>query len=507
MRTIGRAVATAAAASLLAPAAHAAQRTDAEAMVDPVAGGWTNTAIFTVGETVRGYPPSGLLDGTSAFPGNGRGTLRTYVNHEIREGAGYAYSLSNGTQLTGARISRFDLQSTTLKVVRAALAYDTVYDVDGAEVTDPDQVNPATIGEDGISRLCSARGVRAGEHGFVDEIHFAGEEQTNGLLWALDIAAREIHAVPAAGLLSWENVSPVETGDDDTVALLIGDDRQAAPLWLYVGTKGEGGFLERNGLADGQLYVWVADANDPAGAFDSPAEFSGNGTTASGAWAPVDARNADGSLRTTAELDAAADAVGHFGFSRPEDVHDNPANGQQLVLASTGRDSWDGASDRYGTTYLVDVSFDGGEPAGADLTILYDGDVAYATVGPDAMLRSPDNLTWASDGSVYVQEDRAVDADWGTVEASVWKLDPARPGWGERIAVIDRSAVPAGQVDTGEGVGAWETSGILDVTGLVHGSAGVSLLYDVQAHGLLGGAIDALDLVEGGQLGLLRSGS
>lgn len=485
----------------------AAQRTDEASMVDAVAADWAVTPISTVGETVSGYTPPGIPDGMVAYATRGNGVISALVNHELRDGVGYAYELANGTELTGARISRYDIQTNTLKVVDAELAYDTMYDVDGVAVTDAEQLNPIETGENGVSRLCSGRGVNAGEYGFVDDVYFAGEEQDNGVLWALDVENGDMWAVPDAGLLAWESVAPVDTGDDTTIALLVGDDREAAPLWLYVGEKQPGGgFLERNGLVGGQLYAWVADANDPFGTFDSPAEFFGNGSTAPGTWLPVDARNADGSLRTTAELDAAADALGHFQFSRPEDVHDNPADAQQFVFASTGRTSWDGASDRYGTTYLVDVDFDNAAPTSALLTILYDGDEAYSSVGPDAMLRSPDNLTWASDGSIYVQEDRATSADWGTVEASIWQLDPTMPGTAERIAIVDRTAVPDGQIDVGGSVGTWETSGIIDVTDLVKTDARVALLFNVQAHSIRGGAIADQNLVEGGQIGLLTFG-
>lgn len=504
-RFVKLALGAGAALTLLSPAvAFAATKTAEDPMVVAVAAGWENTAISTVGDVVKNYTPPGIPDGMSAYAGRGRGVMSVFVNHELREGQGYEYELANGTVLTGARISRYDIQTKTLKVVDADLAFDTMYDVDGLMVTDPNQLNPVDDDENGIARLCSGRGVSAGEYGFVDDIHFAGEEQTNGVLWALDADSGDMWAVPDAGLLAWESVSPVDTGDAGTVALLVGDDREAAPLWLYVGERQPGGnFLERNGLVGGQLYAWVADANVPAGTFDSPAEFFSNGTTATGTWVEVDARNSDGSLRTTAELDAAADAVGHFQFSRPEDVHDNPLDAQQLVLASTGRTTWDGASDVYGTTYLVDMDFSDGAPTGAELTILYDGDVAYATVGPDAMLRSPDNLTWASDGLVYVQEDRATGADWGTEEASIWQLDPTQPGDAQRIAQVDRSAVPDGQIDSGGGLGAWETSGIIDVTNLVKTDASVALLYNVEAHSITGGTIADRGLVQGGQIGLL----
>ncbi len=126
-------------------------------------------------------------------------------------------------------------------------------------------------------------------------------------------------------------------------------------------------------------------------------------------------RDAGGDLRATRDLDADAAGQGAFEFSRPEDLHENPADGQQLVLASTGRQTWDGGSGVYGTTYLVDIAFDGGTPTGAELTIMYDGAV-HGFEG----LRSPDNLTWASDGMIYVHEDKAVDR-------SIWGATNSRP--------------------------------------------------------------------------------
>jgi hypothetical protein len=48
----------------------------------------------------------------------------------------------------------------------------------------------------------------------------------------------------------------------------------------------------------------------------------------------------------------------------------------------------------------------------------------------------------------------------------------------------------------------WETSGILDIS--KHYSSGTWLLVNVQAHGVKGGGIDSKDLVEGGQMLLLR---
>ncbi|MEL7039571.1 MAG: calcium-binding protein, partial [Cyanobacteria bacterium J06592_8] len=175
---------------------------------------------------------------------------------------------------------------------------------------------------------------------------------------------------------------------------------------------------------------------------------------------------------------------------------------------------------------------DNGDPVSAELTIVYDGDDAGngQFEGPDFGLRSPDNLDWADDGNIYIQEDRStvdrvpresVDSDeefpdaFGGVsreEASIWELDP-NTGELTRIAQVDRSAVPDDQIDTDpDDLGDWETSGILDVSTLFGQEPGSLLIADTQAHSLRGGPIgdpevdsddptsDDQNLVQGGQL-------
>jgi 2',3'-cyclic-nucleotide 2'-phosphodiesterase / 3'-nucleotidase / 5'-nucleotidase len=105
---------------------------------------------------------------------------------------------------------------------------------------------------------------------------------------------------------------------------------------------------------------------------------------------------------------------------------------------------------------------------------------------------------------VYVNEDPATQLNkFGSVsgrDASIWQLDP-QTGTANRIAEMDRTALypPDAANDPGE---FWESSGILDVTGLLPTRPGETLLVsDVQAHGVTGGGIGSkTDLVEGGQL-------
>jgi len=117
---------------------------------------------------------------------------------------------------------------------------------------------------------------------------------------------------------------------------------------------------------------------------------------------------------------------------------------------------------------------------------------------------------WANDGRIYVQEDKANKRGvFGTPsgrEASIWALDPTGKSPPERIAEIDRSAVPPGSTDRKAGErGAWESSGIADVTGLLGASdSGVALLVNVQAHGVNDGPVGGkANLVEASQILLL----
>jgi serralysin len=307
-------------------------------------------------------------------------------------------------------------------------------------------------------------------------------------------------------------------------------------LLMYVGdknAKGDGSFLDRNGFSRGKLYVWVADdansATDPIER--SPSEFKGSGASTNGKFVEIpyyDPTKANTTgydaqgFATQAKQDELAESAKAFKFSRPEDVATNPFDGTQVVLASTGNSA---SADIWGTTYKIDVDFNNITAGNitAKIDILYDGnDADKQALG----LRSPDNLDWADNGKIYINEDRSISAaqfaGTGNLEASIFSIDPnaANPASTlTRIAQVDRSAVPAGQTDTNPtDIGNWETSGILDVSQLFGAKPGELFVFDVQAHSLRGGSIisatnvdgngdgtrtDAENLVEGGQLSLL----
>ena len=221
-----------------------------------------------------------------------------------------------------------------------------------------------------------------------------------------------------------------------------------------------------------------------------------------------------------------------FRFARPEDVSTNPNDGTQVVLASTGNGTA-AENDSWGTTYLIDINFNNISTGDitANVEILYAGDDSGNGVftAPDFGLRSPDNLDWADDGFIYLQEDDAVDVPPGFggasgEEASIWRIDPSAENPAAtliRVAQVDRTGAPATQSDSTNAagdIGNWETSGVLDVSTLFGNDPGELLIFDVQAHGLVNGTIITAtnidgngngtvtaneNLVQGGQLSFL----
>jgi len=53
--------------------------------------------------------------------------VRVFVNHELSAGQGSLYSLPGADDLTGARVSYFDINVKTRKLVDAGLAYNVIY--------------------------------------------------------------------------------------------------------------------------------------------------------------------------------------------------------------------------------------------------------------------------------------------------------------------------------------------------------------------------------------------
>lgn len=511
--------------------------------------GYEVDPVLTIGEEVNGYVLPGVPDGLGAFAVDDD-TIRILVNHELAPDLAYAYSLENGTELTGGRVSFVEVNKDTLEVEDAGLAVDKIINRDGDEVNEASDLEFA-----GLNRLCSAQYIEAEQfgdgRGLQDSLFFTGEETRGGTEFVLNPESGTLRAAPWMGRAAWENVTEIDTGTTDKVAFLVGDDREAAPLLMYVGEKSDeqdAGLLERNGLASGKLYAWVPQdevgdtptfKNEDGENVDDdkapdPAGFNGTGNSEAGDWVELDYyqpdeagsaedSNGDGSIQdnlgyddqgfaTQAQQDKLFVDAGGFQFSRIEDVATNPNDGTQAVFAASGRgDRFE--ADNWGTTYRIDTKFDrSGDPLTGQLDILYDandaGDGQFE--GPDFGLRSADNLDWADNGKIFIQENRATasDGDFGGTsgeEASVWELDPETDKL-TRVAQIDRSALPTGQTDSeADDLGNWESSGILDVSELFDEDPGTRFVFTVQAHSIEDGVIGSENLVQGGQLDFLTT--
>lgn len=513
------------------------------AMMKAVPGsGYVVNPIFTIGDTITGaigalnptsagaFSPVGTLDGLGAFSLNAN-TVRVFSNHEIEipttGSAGYPYTLANGTVITkgGARISYWDIDKTSRRVVDGGLAIARMYDRSGNVVTSTAQLEMG-----GLDRTCSSAlfepNLWGAGRGLADRTYIMGEETSTafghphgGTYWALDTSNGDLWALPDMGRGSWENAALVDTGTTTHVAFLLGDDAQARPLYLYVGEKSTApgaNFVERNGLKGGQLYVWKTTNGNT-----TPQQFNGTGATRTGTWVALNARNianagtaghdAQGYKNDTT-LGSEASGLGCFLFSRPEDLSTSPTDGSIVAFTSTGRGSVY-PLDNWGDTYILDIDFNGSAvPTVGNIRILYDGDDAGGGqfMSPEEGLRCPDNLDWADDGFIYVQEDQANQTgSFGAAgfETSIWKLN-ATTGVAVRITQTDRSTVlPLGSTDTNPGdVGNWESSGIIDVSSLFGEAPGELFLFDLQAHSVNNGLISTKQLYEGGQLCFLEKG-
>lgn len=514
--------------------------------------GYLVTPIFTIGDTVEAstgalnpssagnFSPPGTPDGLGAFSLNAN-TVRVFMNHEIEipnSGSGaFPYTLANGTTIAkgGARITYFDIDKTSRRVVDAGLAIARMYDRAGNVVTNPSQLE---LG--GLDRMCSAS-LHEPEsfgpgRGLADRLYLTGEETSTafghphgGTYWALDTSNGDFWALPDFGRGSWENAALVDTGNTSQVAFLLGDDAEGRPLYLYVGTKDaspSANFIQRNGLSGGQLYVWKASNGNT-----TPQQFNGSGSFRTGTWVAINAKNAAAAgttghdaagYKNDTTLKTEAISLGAFLFSRPEDLATSPTDGSMVAFASTGRGNLY-PLDNWGDTYVLDIDFTAGVPTSGFLRIVYSGDDAGdgQFMSPEEGLRCPDNLDWADDGTLYVQEDQSNQTgSFGAAgfETSIWKLTLAGDlsdgnptnivAQATRIAQTDRSTVlPLGSTDGNTGdFGNWESSGIIDVSSLFGEAPGELFLFDVQAHSVTNGLIASKNLYEGGQLCFLEKG-
>jgi len=495
-------------AGMVAGTAHAA--TSVKNYVEPVGNLYDIKALFSVDDRVpllggapgEQYRMVGIPDGLGAHP-NDDDTSTLYMNHELGFTA-LSEPVVGGPKNRGAIVSQWILDEEG-DPIAGKRAYDSIFAENTFLGPAPVVGNEAQMPRQ-LARFCS--GFLAGQkNGFDRPIYLTNEESnspdtfdgTGGL--SVAIFDGELHTLPKLGRYSKEN-TVVQPGHGTRTVIFSLEDGPATldnQLYMYVGKKdrsAKASVLARNGLDNGKLYVFRA--LDPAR--NSERTFTSGSLT--GEWVEIP----DAEDLTDTQLEAASDAVGAMTFVRPEDGAYNPTNANEFFFVTTGSSS--GADDGVNELgRLYSLRLQPGNPlTPAALTIVYNADTVVAGGGDIAI--SPDNID-ASRQSLMINEDgttesRLVMAAKGR-DGSIWRFDLVKGPVGA-VGVDASTATRAAQLDPPGrdgipvGPGVWETSGIIDTSGLFGADTWLS---DVQAHPPTTAPGGSTVTVEDGQLFLM----
>lgn len=454
----------------------------------PVGDAFSIIPILSVGDRVPRTSNSGELfqmigipDGLGAY-GNPDGTTTLFMNHEVVNTA-RSEPVVGQPLYRGSFISKLQLAADS-SVISGDVAFDTVY-AENVLVGPTATVSNTTPA---FSRFCSGA-LAWRDAGFDRPIYFAGEESggTNtfdgkgGI--AVAVFDNAAWTLPKLGHLAWENAVPRPHRSKETVIMCMEDGEVGqCQLYMYVGQKDYSkgaGPLRRNGLDNGKLYVFVANAGWPT----NELEFTEGSLT--GRWVEIPgAEN-----MTDVELEAASDAVGAFAFDRVEDGGFRPYNPNQFFFDTTGG----GPGNQLGRLYQLALNYRN-VLGPARLSVIYNADQIIAEGGDIAV--SPDNIGVGKD-TVMIQEDGTAQSRVAMAAAgrkgNIWRLNLLN---GEIDIVAELSNW--GRDGSTPGPGVWETSGIIDGTTLFGPD---SWIFDVQAHSPTRAPV--ANTVEDGQLLLM----
>jgi hypothetical protein len=485
--------------------------TSKPSMLAPAVAGATVKPIITTGDTLPGgYMFEAIPDGISFDRVNGRGTVDILVNHEL--------------SLVPFPATRMDFSNALVSKLRLHQQ--------SAGVLKGDYAIPSSAG---YQRFCSNFAVGA-EHGFERELLFTNEEARDivlrrerswepgltlasrpdaeqaGVVVAYDLKSGEYRSIYGMGRHNHENSVavpgygyPVVLSGDDTF------DAPASQLYLYKAASGAAVWNDQ-----GALYAFKSDdatVNDygdlslgeqVSGTFIQVPRVIATGKLANGrditsadfpmpgVWAsPVPAPPTGIPDGPQWVLEVWSNANNVFQFIRIEDTAYDRNNPFVQYLADTGEPRAipsttttrlargpSGTTGPYPNGRIFKLVMNPTDPLKVDsLSILIDGDLLPpGTVGG---LHQPDNLE-TTPRSLLIQEDPgshnqyALPAGPGKRTAAVWRYDLAT-GSLQIVALVDQSSDP-----TGQRLGAWESSGIIDAS---HVFGPGAFLLDVQAHG------------------------
>ncbi len=434
------------------------------------------TSILSAGD-VAGVKPDnttpwrmvGVPDGLGAFD-NGDGTITVLMNQEVVGG------VVRASGATGSFVARLVVDKSTLSVVSGSDADSQVFLWNSTS-----QVYE--LSTTALGRFCSAD-LAAGAafyneatgKGTQDRIFLNGEEVGAEGRPMAHIATGadkgKAYELPKFGNAAWENLAARPVASDKTVVIGQDDQSPTGQVYVYIGTKtNTGTTLDKAGLTNGALYGIKADF---------VAEAS-TGTPLSGSFTL--AALPDETNRTGAQVETDSDAAGVTEWRRPEDGAWDVTNPNRYYFVTTNAIN---APSRLWALDFVDPT----DPTkGGTYTALLDG-----TEGQQMF----DNMTVGADGTLILQEDVGNNARSG----KIWHYDPKTDVLVEiaqhDVARFGNESLPATAPFTQDE----ESSGVIEVTGLLGYTTQRAFLLDSQAHYPFTGA-NAAEVVEGGQLQLM----
>jgi hypothetical protein len=453
------------------PAARSDFLTTNTAYTVPATSEYTIVPLLSAGDAVPEtsdptlrYRMVGIPDGLGAYE-NDDGNIVLHMNHELVKNS-LSQPLVDGPTNRGALVSKWLLNRANGSVISGERAYDRVF-------SENTLIGPAAeVGNDtpGFSRFCSGN-LAWHEAGFDRPIYFCGEETTGaGTFYgnggtAVAIFDNELHTLPKLGKIPWENAVVRNDAGPWTVIMCLKDGPESpdSQLFMYVGRKDptSATVLGRNGLDNGELYMFVAARKK----FETEIVFQSG--QIQGKWVRIP----KAASLSDADLAAAASGLDGFGFIRIEDGAFRPGHPNEFYFVTTGGTP----GNLLGRLYRLDLSA-ANVLGPAKLTVIYNADHIINAGGDIAI--SPDNVS-VSDDYVMICEDgtgpsRPVMGVLGR-QGNIWRFDLNNNYAVENIA--EMTGLGWDGVQTSPGI--WETSGIIDISGIVGAEA---WLFDVQAH-------------------------
>jgi Ca2+-binding RTX toxin-like protein len=423
----------------------------------------------------------GIPDGLGAFD-NGDGTMTVLMNHELNPTAGVVREHGS----TGAFVSMLTVDKTTHEVLDAKDLSEDVFLFN--RTTNAYEETTTQFG-----RLCSADLPAtsafydaASGLGTTERIFMDGEEIGNeGRAFAHVVTGAEAgnsYELPALGRMSFENSLANAYSGAKTVVML-NDDSTPGEVYVYIGDKqATGNAVEKAGLTNGELFGISASFGDDtgAGALNGTFQLIAQGN------------NGDVTHTTGTELQAQSDPLTQFG--RPEDGAWDPTNPNRYYFITTGTPT---QPTRLWAMDYYDIEH---PELGGTVKVLVEG--VFSNSDPNSALPLMlDNMTVTESGLVIMQEDPGNNPRL----AKVWMYDPTADNGVDPQSGLTELAhhdparftpglntpAPGGTFNQDE-----ESSGVVDVTGLLGNGEKLAFLLDTQAHY----ANSNPELVEGGQL-------